>query len=84
MEGIVADLGRLGLLPLAAPAGAGRSVVPCSFETASALSTQSENMSTGSVKSIERHGSVQSGLQGGGDKERTVCAGLERLSTNFT
>lgn len=41
----------MGPLPPAVPAGAGRSEAPCSFETASALSTQSENMSTGSVKS---------------------------------
>ena len=49
----MADLGRFELLPLAAPAGAGRSrsEAPWSFETASALSTQSENMSTGSVRS---------------------------------
>jgi hypothetical protein len=47
----VADLGRFEPLALAVPAGAGRSAAPCSFETASALSTQSEKMSTGSVKS---------------------------------
>ena len=67
-EGTVADLGRLGPLPPAAPAGAGRSEAPCSFETASALSTQSENMSTGSVKSRVHPRNQSNRVSMGGDR----------------